>query len=117
MSVSSGWGRFTWGQAYWDADTTLKTGWGAQAWNGGGAWGQTSNQVISLTGLSITSAVGTVDVPDVVFTPTGQEITSSQGEGFVPVIIETGLSSSFSVGSITPNDQTQGLSLSESLLH
>ena len=62
MSVSSGWGRFTWGQAYWNADTTLKTGWGAQAWNGGGAWGQTSNQVITLTGQSITSSLGTPSV-------------------------------------------------------
>ena len=35
MSVSSGWGRLTWGQANWNEATTLKTGWGAQAWNDG----------------------------------------------------------------------------------
>ena len=35
MSTTSGWGRFTWGQAYWDEDTTLKVGWGAQAWGTG----------------------------------------------------------------------------------
>ena len=40
MSVTSGWGRLTWGQANWNEDTTLKTGWGAQAWNGEGAWGE-----------------------------------------------------------------------------
>ena len=39
MSTTSGWGRFTWGQAYWNEDTTLKTGWGAQAWNDG-EWGE-----------------------------------------------------------------------------
>ena len=39
MSTTSGWGRFTWGQAYWNADTTLKTGWGAQAWSDG-EWGE-----------------------------------------------------------------------------
>ena len=61
MSVSSGWGRFTWGQANWNESTTLKTGWGAQAWNGGGAWGQTSNQVITLTGQSISSSLGSPD--------------------------------------------------------
>ena len=60
MSVSSGWGRFSWGQANWNESTTLKTGWGAQAWNGGGAWGQTSNQVITLTGQSISSSLGSV---------------------------------------------------------
>ena len=62
------------------------------------------------TGLSITSNVGSVDVPDVILTLTGQEIAASQGEAFNPVVIETTLSSSFSVGVITPNDQTQGLS-------
>ena len=64
MSVSSGWGRFSWGQANWNADVTLKTGWGAQAWNGGGAWGQTSNQVVTLTGQSITSSLGSPTVVD-----------------------------------------------------
>ena len=109
MSTTSGWGRFTWGQAYWNADTTLKTGWGAQAWSDG-EWGELKDAIALPTGLSITSSVGSVDVPDVILTPTGQEITASQGEGFVPVVIETTLSASFSVGAITPNDQTQGLS-------
>ena len=61
MSVTSGWGRLTWNQANWNEATTLKTGWGAQAWNGGGAWGQTSNQVITLTGQSISSNVGSIE--------------------------------------------------------
>ena len=61
MSVTSGWGRLTYGQANWNQATTLKTGWGAQAWNGGGAWGQTSNQVITLTGQSISSSLGSPD--------------------------------------------------------
>ena len=38
MSTTSGWGRFTWGQAEWNEDTTLKTGWGAQQWSGDGGW-------------------------------------------------------------------------------
>ena len=61
MSVTSGWGRLTYGQANWNQATTLKTGWGAQAWTGGGAWGQTSNQVITLTGQSISSSLGSPD--------------------------------------------------------
>jgi hypothetical protein len=70
MSTTSGWGRFTWGQAQLESgSTTLKTGWGAQAWSGDGGWGDLSDQTISLTGVSITSSIGTVDVPDVVITP------------------------------------------------
>ena len=56
MSTTSGWGRFTWGQAYWNADTTLKTGWGAQAWSDG-EWGELKDAIALPTGLSITSNV------------------------------------------------------------
>ena len=63
MSTTSGWGRFTWGQAYWNEDTTLKVGWGAQSWPLNGEWGERFEDAIALpTGLSITSNVGSVDV-------------------------------------------------------
>ena len=40
MSVTSGWGRLTWGQANWNLSAvTLKTGWGAKSW-GEGEWGE-----------------------------------------------------------------------------
>ena len=90
MSVSSGWGRFTWGQAYWSESTTLKTGWGAQAWNDG-EWGELKDATVFPTGLSITSSIGSVDVPDQIITPTSFEITTSQGEAFVPVVIDLSL--------------------------
>ena len=60
MSVSSGWGRFTWGQAYWNRDALLATGWGAKAWNDG-EWGELKDETVSLTGQSITSSIGSVD--------------------------------------------------------
>ena len=85
MSTTSGWGRFTWGQANWNADTTLKTGWGAQAWSDG-EWGELKDAIALPTGLSITSSVGSVDIPDQIITPTSFEITASQGEAFVPVV-------------------------------
>ena len=78
MSVSSGWGRFSWGQANWNADTTLKTGWGAKSW-GEDEWGELKDAVAQPSGLSITSSIGSVDIPDVILTLTGQSITSSQG--------------------------------------
>ena len=31
MSVNSGWGRLTWGQAQWNEDSALATGWGAKS--------------------------------------------------------------------------------------
>ena len=86
MSVSSGWGRFSWGQANWNADTTLKTGWGAKSW-GEDEWGELKDAVAQPSGLSITSNVGAVDIPDVILTLTGQSITSSQGEAFNPVVL------------------------------
>ena len=46
-----------------------------------------------------------VDVPDVVLTLTSQEITSSQGEAFVPVNVD-GISFPASVGSLIVNDVT-----------
>ena len=52
MSVSSGWGRFTWGQAYWNRDALLATGWGAKAWNDG-EWGNLADETVSLTGISL----------------------------------------------------------------
>ena len=44
MSVSSGWGRFSWGQANWNADVTLKTGWGAKSWSED-EWGELKDAV------------------------------------------------------------------------
>ena len=110
MSTTSGWGRFTWGQANWNADTTLKTGWGAQQWSGDGGWGDLSDQTVSvsLTGIQITSSIGSVDVPDVVLSLTGQEITSFQGEAFIPVMVE-GISATFSIGSVSVVDMQVGL--------
>ena len=110
MSTTSGWGRFTWGQAEWNEDVTLKTGWGAQQWSGDGGWGDLSDQTVSvsLTGIQITSSIGSVTVADMQVGLTGLESTFSQGEAFVPVNID-GVSFSASVGSLTVNDVTLGL--------
>ena len=61
MSVSSGWGRFTWGQAYWNRDAVLATGWGAKAWNDS-EWGNLADETVSLTGISSTSSLGTINL-------------------------------------------------------
>ena len=135
MSVTSGWGRLTWDQANWNEATTFKTGWGAQQWSGDGGWGDLSDQTVSvsLTGIQITSSIGSVDIPDQIITPTGLESTFSQGEAFVPVVITggsiaqqfslrlgspsvvdmqvglTGVSTTSAIGSVTVADMTVGL--------
>ena len=59
MSVDSGWGRFTWGQAYYGESDLLATGWGAKTWNAG-EWGNLADETVTLTGVSITSNVGSL---------------------------------------------------------
>ena len=58
--VSSGWGRLTWGQADWNDSTVYNTGWGAKGW-GDSNWGELNDETVTLTGVSATTAVGTVD--------------------------------------------------------
>ena len=58
---SSGWGRFTWGQAYWNRDALLATGWGAKARNDG-EWGNLADETVSLTGVSFSASLGSVDI-------------------------------------------------------
>ena len=104
MSVQSGWSRFTWGQAYWNRDALLATGWGAKAWNDG-EYGNLADETISLTGVSATSNIGAVGIlANALVEPTGVSATGSTGS-ISPVIPKTvevgGVSFQSSVNSIT----------------
>ena len=79
----SGWGRFTWGQAYWGEDDLLATGWGAKPY-GTSNWGDLSSEVVSLTGLQINSTLN----PSVTFEISG-------------LVEPLGIAATFSIGSIT----------------
>ena len=46
MSVSSGWGRFTWGQANWNENQKFGEGWGAKTWNEQ-SWGDLNDVTVS----------------------------------------------------------------------
>ena len=83
MAVDSGWGRFTWGQAYWGEDTLLATGWGAKSW-GSGEWGNLADETVSLTGLQINSTLN----PSVTFEISG-------------LVEPIGIAATSTVGSIT----------------
>ena len=58
--MATGWGRLTWGQSDWGDTNVYATGWGAKSW-GDGEWGDLSDQTVTLTGVSATTSVGTVD--------------------------------------------------------
>ena len=134
MSVDSGWGRFTWGQAYYGQDTLLATGWGAKQWNDG-EWGNLADETVTLTGninnikrwiininwntvvvpsgVSTTSNVGSI-APAIDVTPNIPSLSFSGNVGsFTNVIdvsvVPTGLSTNSALGVITPADQVMGL--------
>ena len=99
--VLTGWGRFTWGQANWNENTKIATGWGADPYNDAAStWGDVGDEIVVLTApdaiisnVSVGSSYGD--------SSWGQE----QGWGqFVlnpaDVIGLTGVSSTASVGSV-----------------
>jgi hypothetical protein len=131
----SGWGRFTWGQAYWGEDDLLATGWGAKPY-GTSNWGDLSGEVVSLTGLQINStlnpsvtfdisglveplgiaatfSIGSItNVIDVTTSLTGEEITSAQGTITTEISVTptiTGQEIPTALGVIDPADQVIGL--------
>ena len=134
MSVDSGWGRFTWGQAYYGQSTLLATGWGAKQWNDG-EWGNLADETVTLTGVSTTSSVGSLTLTGTaVVAPSGVSTTFNVGS-ITPVIdvtpnipslsfsgnvgsftnvidvsvVPTGVSTNSALGVITPADQVMGL--------
>jgi hypothetical protein len=114
--VSSGWGRLTWGQANWNDSTVYATGWGAKSWNDG-AWGELHNVLLTLSGLEITSSLGSPTTTQITYAAlTGQSITASLGTptltyDFIFTLSDS-LLGTLSQGVISINDgadHTQGL--------
>jgi len=50
----------TWSTGRWGTTDAISSGWGADAWNTGGSWGQATDELVSLTGLSATTSIGDV---------------------------------------------------------
>ena len=44
----------TWNTGRFGTTDAITTGWGADAWNTGGSWGQANDEVAQLTGVSAT---------------------------------------------------------------
>ena len=126
--INTGWGQDGWGVENWGqsgqtvvivSGVQATTGigedvsWGKQTWGSattgwGGEYYLQVADVMGLTGLSSTSAVGSpTAISDLTLTPTGQSATSSVGSLSIDFSINvglTGLSSTSSVGAITPAD-------------
>lgn len=112
MSVDSGWGRLTWGQAGWNDATVLTTGFGAKSWNDG-AWGDLSNDQANLVGQQADTSLGTITLDVVsIAEPTGQEATGNVGTpvlDLTSVISLTGVETNTATGSFDLDDVTAGL--------
>ena len=52
-------GALGWGSNLWGVKEAFTSGWGAETWGTGGSWGQATDEVVVLTGLSLTSSLGT----------------------------------------------------------
>ena len=52
----------TWNTGRWGTTEAITSGWGADAWSSGGSWGQANDELVPLTGLSATSAIGSITV-------------------------------------------------------
>jgi len=51
----------TWGTNRWGTTDAISSGWGADAWGTGGSWGQATDEVVQVTGLGLSSAVGSIE--------------------------------------------------------
>ena len=52
------WGAGNWSAGLWGITDAFTSGWGVDAWNTGGSWGQATDEVVQLTGQAITVSLG-----------------------------------------------------------
>ena len=90
----------TWGTGRWGTTEALTSGWGVDAWNTGGSWGQATDEVAQLTGQAITASLG--EPISGANQGWGRDAWNAgpYGESFNPVVTLTGNSITSSVGSV-----------------
>ena len=99
--ATSGYGRYSWGQAGWNDSTLIEQGWGRESW-GYQSWGDTP--IVTLSGLSASTALGALTAeikPGWGTLDWGENGWGSVLEG---IEIPTGQQATASVGSISPAD-------------
>ena len=88
----------TWSTGRWGTTDAITSGWGADLWNTGGSWGQATDELVSLTGVSATFSIG--EVVSGSNTGWGRDVWGEEpwGESFDPVVTLSGLSATISLG-------------------
>ena len=95
----------TWNTGRWGTTDAITSGWGADAWNTGGSWGQATDELVLLTGVSATFSVG--ELSAFAQQGWGRDVWGEEpwGESFDPVVKPSGLSATFSLGTVSVSAQ------------
>ena len=104
----SSYGAFGWNVNLWGREDAFTTGWGLDAWGTGGSWGETTDEVVSLTGLSATSSVGTPVAGAEQGWGRAEWGEEPWGESFSPVVAVSGVSATTSIGNLVYAASTSG---------
>ena len=99
------WGAGNWSAGLWGITDAFTSGWGVDAWNTGGSWGQANDEVVQLTGLSITASLGTPIAAAQQGWGRDEWGEEPWGESFDPVVKPTGVSATFSLGTVSVSAQ------------
>jgi len=103
------WGAGNWSAGLWGISEAFTSGWGIDAWNTGGSWGQANDEVVQLTGQAITTSLGEVISGANQGWGRAEWGEEPWGESDNPVVTLTGQSITSSVGSLTAfNEQGWG---------
>ena len=102
------WGAGNWSANLWGISSAFTTGWGADAWGTGGSWGKANDEVVQLTGLSLTSTVGSPDAAAEQGWGRAEWGNEPWGESFSPVLVLDGLSTTSTLGDLAYAASTEG---------
>ena len=102
------WGAGNWSANLWGRESAFTTGWGIDAWGTGGSWGETTDEVVLLTGLSATSSVGTPIAGAEQGWGRAEWGQEPWGESFSPVVSVSGVSATTSIGTLAYAASTSG---------
>jgi len=96
----------TWNTGRWGTTDAISSGWGADLWNTGGSWGQATDELVFLTGVSATVSLG--DVTSGANQGWGRAGWSEEpyGESDNPVVTLTGQEVTVSLGTTEESNQT-----------
>ena len=96
----------TWNTGRWGTTDAITSGWGADAWNTGGSWGQATDELVSVTGVSATFSIG--ELSAFAQQGWGRDLWGEEpwGESFDPVVKPSALTAiTASLGSVSVSAQ------------